>query len=376
MARTRRGWGAIRKLPSGNYQASYQGPDERRHVAPTTFEDKDAATVWLKRARQSIEDGTWTPRGVGGKAKRRKTVAEAFEAYLARPRHRDLKPRTEAHYRQLFERFIGPPFGDEPVLSITVDDVNDWYTDRQRWRKRDGSTMRTYRAHAYQLLSSLIGYALPAGAANPCQIDRAGTSDAEREIRPATLDELDIMTRTMPARYAAMIPLTAWCALRFGEVAELRRKDIDLKAGVIRIRRGVTRVNGQTFIGAPKAESIRNVAIPPHLMPIVRDHLRDHVGRAEGSLLFPAASGGNLAPSTLYRHFYKARDAAGRPDLHFHGLRHTGATLAARAGATITEQMARLGHKTQAMALRYQHAAEDRDRAIADALSAMAGGKS
>ncbi len=346
----------------------------QRHVAPTTFQDKDAATVWLTNQRRAVEDGTWSPRTADGAHQRRKTVADAFEAYLTRPRRRDLKPRTEAHYRELFARFINPSFGDTAVAGVMVEDVNAWYTDRTLWRKKDGSIMRTYRAHAYQLLSSVLGYSLPSGAVNPCQIEHAGTVDTEREIRPATLDELTTMTAAMPDRYAAMIPLTAWCALRFGEVAELRRKDLDLTAGLVRVSRGVTRVGKQTYIGTPKAESKRKVNIPPHLMPMIKDHLRDHVGRADTALLFPAASGGNLAPSTLYRHFYKARDAAGRPDLHWHDLRHTGATLAARAGATLTEQMARLGHKTPQMAIRYQHAAADRDKVIAAALSGLARG--
>jgi integrase len=88
-------------------------------------------------------------------------------------------------------------------------------------------------------------------------------------------------------------------------------------------------------------------------------------------LLFPAAHGEQLAPSTLYRVFYPAREKAGREDLRFHDLRHTGAVLAASTGATLAELMARLGHSTPGAALRYQHAAQDRDRVIAVALSEL-----
>ena len=76
-----------------------------------------------------------------------------------------------------------------------------------------------------------------------------------------------------------------------------------------------------------------------------------------------------MAASTLYRVFYRARDAAGRPDLRWHDLRHTGAVLAASTGATLAELMARLGHSTPGAALRYQHAAQGRDAEIARALS-------
>lgn len=63
---------------------------------------------------------------------------------------------------------------------------------------------------------------------------------------------------------------------------------------------------------------------------------------------------------------------SGRPDLRLHDLRHTGATMAAMAGATLAELQARLGHSSVNAALRYQHAIQGRDAQIAAALSAMA----
>ena len=97
--------------------------------------------------------------------------------------------------------------------------------------------------------------------------------------------------------------------------------------------------------------------------------------RDANALLFPAEHGGHLAPGHAYRQFYKARDAAGRPDLRFHDLRHSGAVLAALTGATLAELMARLGHSTPQAAMRYQHAAHGRDRQIAAALSKIALGE-
>ena len=96
------------------------------------------------------------------------------------------------------------------------------------------------------------------------------------------------------------------------------------------------------------------------------------MGHEPDALLFPAQHGGHLAASTLNRHFYPARTLVGRPDLRFHDLRHTGAVLAAATGASLAELMGRLGHGTPAVALRYQHVAQDRDQAIAELLSKMA----
>jgi integrase len=171
-----------------------------------------------------------------------------------------------------------------------------------------------------------------------------------------------------------MTLLAAWCGLRFGELTELRRKDIDSKAGVLHVRRAVARVSGKAVVGTPKSDAgSRDVAIPPHLLPILKRHILEHAEPTREGLLFPAASGGHMAPSTLYKVFAVARKQAGlSKTFRWHDLRHTGAVLAASTGATLAELMSRLGHSTPSAALRYQHAAEGRDMQIAKALSALA----
>jgi integrase len=125
----------------------------------------------------------------------------------------------------------------------------------------------------------------------------------------------------------------------------------------------------------PKTSAgIRDVTIPPHVMPMVTHHLERFVARSQDALLFPDGEGHNRRPSTFARPWHVARAAAGRDDLKFHHLRHTGAVLAAQSGATLADLMGRLGHTTPAMAMIYQHTAADRDRLIADRLSQIAVG--
>lgn len=89
----------------------------------------------------------------------------------------------------------------------------------------------------------------------------------------------------MPEQYRLMILLTSWCALRFGELSELRRGDLDLSHAKVRVTRAVTWVDGKPTIGAPKSNAaIRDVAIPPHLMPAIQQHLQDHVGWGKDAL--------------------------------------------------------------------------------------------
>lgn len=57
--KARGGWGAIRRLPSKKYQASYLGPDKNRHTSPTTFTTKTQAHLWLDEQRLAVEKGFW-----------------------------------------------------------------------------------------------------------------------------------------------------------------------------------------------------------------------------------------------------------------------------------------------------------------------------
>lgn len=388
MARSKRSFGSIRKLPSGRYQATYSDPRgtlspvtgrTTQHNAPTTFDAREDAEAWLTDVRRSISRGEWTPPGQSTARKAPVTFASYADRWLER---RTLKPRTRQHYRKLLDHHLIPTFGASPLRAITSEEIATWHHQM-------GSGTPTVRAHAYGLMRTILGSALQDQLIthNPCHIRGAGNAKRQHKVKPATLAELETVVGAMPEQLRAMVLLAAWCALRFGELAELRRKDVDVTNMVIHIRRGVVLVDGARLVGTPKSDAgMRDVAIPPHLVPMLKQHIKDHAQWGRDGLLFPGKSGEQLAPSTLYGRaptkqragsgFYGARAAAGRPDLRFHDLRHTGAVLAAQTGATLAELMGRLGHSTPGAAMRYQHAAQDRDRAIADALSAIATGAS
>ena len=67
----------------------------------------------------------------------------------------------------------------------------------------------------------------------------------------------------------------------------------------------------------------------------------------------------------------KAAKDVGQEDLSAHDLRRFAGSKNTQV-ATLTENMARLGHKTVGAALRYQHSESGRDAIIAKALSARA----
>lgn len=390
--RTRdRDFGTIDLLASGSVRARFRADNGKRYSQ--TFkvdqsgtkaqedrsrrEAEKAARTWLTVQQGQLATSTWKA------PERQKAAVLTFGEYAGSwMESRDkLKPTTRQHYQQLLDDHIVPVLG-----KIAMDELSP--AAILRWHGKTLIGRPTARAHAYSLVRTICETAVTMDVLekNPCRIEGAGSAKRAVKIQPASLGELETVAAEMPDRLRLIVLLAAWCAMRFGELAELRRKDIALReatdiktgaavhTGVIRIRRGMTRADGKKVVGTPKSESgKRDVAIPPHLVPMVRDHLATHTDTGADALLFSALNDSteHLVPSSLYRAFYPAREKAGRPDLRFHDLRHTGAVLAAQTGATLAELMARLGHSTPQAAMRYQHAAADRDSAIAAALSQL-----
>ncbi|MEO8480415.1 MAG: tyrosine-type recombinase/integrase [Gemmatimonadota bacterium] len=106
---------------------------------------------------------------------------------------------------------------------------------------------------------------------------------------------------------------------------------------------------------------------PPHLHPLLAEHEERWAGRDHYLL---SADGRPLTGNALYQAFVRSREQVGL-QLTFHDLRHTGQSLAAAEGANLADLKGRLGHSSTA-AVRYLHAVEGRDAAIAAALSTIA----
>jgi integrase len=368
-----RPFGSVRLLPSGRYQARYTGPDGRSYTArtsgnmPLTFSTERRARDELARIMVDTEKKVWMAPGSSVPQQKPLTFGEYSAAWL---RVREpLSPSTRNLYAQLLRDWLLPTFENVPVKDITTPQVTEWYAYL--------AVGPTARSHAYSLLRTILNTAVEEKVIieNPCRVKGGGQVKRAKTINPATVAELEVIVEHMPEKWRALVLLAAWCGLRWGEACELRGKDLDLVREIVHVRRSVVRTGKGKVVKTPKsADGTRDWPIPPHVMPVVREHLARHAQVGAEGLLFPAADGGHLAAVTFGRAFYPAREAAGRPDLHFHDLRHTGLTNAAIVGATTAELMAMAGHSTPAMAMRYQHVVSNRPQAIARMLSELANG--
>jgi integrase len=177
----------------------------------------------------------------------------------------------------------------------------------------------------------------------------------------------------VPARYRALVLVAAFGGLRWGELAGLRRKRVDLERGTVTVAEQLLEVNGAFSVGLPKsAAGRRAVSLPAVVVEALGEHLRSYTAKSPEAFVFLSSQGTHLRRSNFNRRVWQpATRAAGVEGLRVHDLRHTAGTLATAAGGSLREVMDRLGHSTTVAAVRYQHVMADRDAAIARELNRL-----
>jgi integrase len=360
MAGKKRSFGRVRKLPSGRYQARYLGPDGIDRPAPKTFRTKRDADDWLAERQAELRLGDWSDPDAG---------KVEFGIYAATwIIERGISASTADLYRSLLKNHLAPTFGKVAVADITSAMVRAW-----RVARLGSGTGASTVAKAYALLRAVLMTAVEDRLIrrNPCRIK--GASSAQTPERPtATVHEVYTVAAAIQPRYRALVLLAAFSGLRWGELVGLRRRDLDVQGGTLRVRRNVAELHsGKRLIKEPKsAAGKRTVAIPGVISGDLATHLAVYSERGADGQVFVGAKGATPRRNHFNRLWRQACEQAGIKGLHFHDLRHTGNTLAAATGASTRELMTRMGHSTARAALIYQHATAERERLIGDAVSA------
>ncbi|MDX2731504.1 tyrosine recombinase XerC [Streptomyces sp. PA03-2a] len=361
MAKKKRRFGRIRKLPSGRYQARYLGPDGIDRPAPHTFETRRDADDWLAEQQTDVRRGDWQTPDAG---------AVNFKDYaLQWVKERRLSATTDELYRRLLRLHILPTFEDLDLDEITPPRVRSWRSERL-----DSTGAETTIAKAYRLLKAIMETAADDELIrrNPCRIRGAGKETAE-ERPTATVAQVDALADAMGPRWRLMVYIAAYGPARPEEQAAMRRRDVDLENVGIWVRTAEPELTtGRRAPGDTKSDAgKRFLVLPAFLEKDLKRHLAWYAEKQTDGLLFVGERGKPFRRSTFGRKWRKARAEVGLPEsFRFYDLRHTGHTLSTQSGATLKDTMVRAGQSSERAALIYQHSNLERQREVAHGIDA------
>ncbi len=326
---SRRRFGAVRKLPSGRWQARYLDHLGRRHTAPATFAKKSQADRWLASVETDLVRNDWWDPQQG-----QVLFSEWVGHYLATASH--LRAATLVQKRRVLERRWLPPLGGLALGAISTTDVQTLVAEMAE--SLAPQTVRT----EYAVLASVVNAALDAGLLAKSPLPRRPNLPKVPRSTKARigLEELERLAAAIDARYAVLVWTVGLTGLRWSEVAGLRVRSLDFLA-----RPPVVHVVETSTGKATKTDaSDRSVPMPSQLVDRLAAHLADEP-RAADDLVFTAPRGAPLRYNDFYlRQWRPATKAAGMDGLTIHALRHSAAGLW-RAQGIHTQVIAKwLGH--------------------------------
>lgn len=315
------------------------------------------------------------------------TVAQFLVDWLENTQRQRVRPRTYERYKEAIDLHLVPALGHHKLEKLTPQQVNAFYA-----KKTSEGLAATTVIYYHSVLHNALGMAVKWGlvARNVCDL-ASPPRKARHEVQTLSVEQLKKLLVTLHGhKWEALFSLALATGLRRGEILGLKWQDINFLTGKLQVRRILSRVPTKTenrehvYVEAePKTQkSRRNVTVASFALDVLREH-RVHQLEAklkagelwqEHDYVFCTSLGTHLGPNHVVEELKKLLKQAGLPDIRFHDLRHSAATLLLSLGVHPKVVQELLGHTQISMTMDiYSHVLpdmqEDAINRLHDALS-------
>lgn len=299
---------------------------KKRWVAEVTLPDgkrkkkravnKKDVSDWLLEQRKLISEGLLV-KDV------KDTLGSYLRSYMDNVAVHSLRPSTLHSYNKWINNHINPAIGHIKLTALKPRDLENYYS----LKLKQGMAKSTVR-YMHAIIRKALNHAVkqrtlirnPTDAVTPPRPER-------KEFRTLTADELRCFFAVIDSpRWKTLYLVAALLGLRKSEVSGLRWSDIDFERSTISINHIVYEIDGVIHEGTPKTEKSRRTLTMPK---VVADQLKSYQlekDETEG-LIFTTRSGRPISQRNITRNFHQTLEKAELPQMRFHDLRHTAATL-------------------------------------------------
>ena len=343
------GEGSIRKRKDGRWEGRYTAghdPETGKAIYKNVLGRSQAEVK--EKLKQAIGETQALDITKAGKY----TVGEWMEVWFQDYAKIKVRPSSHQTYQGYIQNHIRPNIGDIPLEKLTSLDLQKFYkklltqgrVDRVEAKGQPkGLSAKTVR-NIHQILSSALKLAqeqrlILSNSAEGCALPRV----EHQEMKTLTTVQLASFFRE--ARESGVFELyylELATGLRRGELLGMKWEDIDLERGDLRVRRQVSRINGEVVEAPLKTKNAyRTLPLAEDTVSVLKEQRRK-VGNSPW--VFPSPNGGPISPDSVLHMLHRVLKRAGLPKVRFHDLRHTFATLALQNGVDVKTVSGMLGH--------------------------------
>ena len=342
------GEGNIRKRQDGRWEGRYtagRNPETGKAIyknvlAKTQKECKEKLVQAIKKCEQ-----------VDTVKSKQYTVGQWMDIWFENWAKVKVRPSSHQTYRGYIENHIKPRIGDIQLAKLTTLDLQKLYKDllaggrverTEAMHQPKGLSAKTVR-NINQVISSAMDFAkeqrlILCNPTDGCALPKP----AHKEMKTLSADQLAAFLRE--AKESGVFELyyiELATGLRRGELLGLKWSDIDFNQGVLHIRRQIARIDGEVVEAPLKTEnSYRILPLGADAVGILLEQRK----KTNGEYVFPSPTGGPISPDSVLHMLHRVLKRAGLPEVRFHDLRHTFATLALQNGVDIKTVSGMLGH--------------------------------
>ena len=370
------GEGNIRKRKDGRWEGRYTAginPENGKQIFKNVLGKTQAEVKEkLKKALADSQKLDLTKQG-------KYTVGNWMDAWFENVAKIKVRPSSHQTYRGYIDNHIKPNIGNIPLEKLTTMELQKLYrklltsgrVERVEAKEQPkGLSAKTVR-NINQVISSAMDLAVAQkiileNPTNACSLPRV----EHKEMQTISAEQLQaFLEEAKRSGVYEMYYIELSTGLRRGELLGLKWEDIDMKQGIIRVRRQISRIDGKIVEAPLKTKnSYRTVTISPQAVEV----LKAQKEKTDDEYVFPSPNGGPISPDSVNNMLHRVLDRAGIPRVRFHDMRHTFATLALQNGVDIKTVSGMLGHFSAGFTLdTYAHVTTAAQKEAAAAIGNM-----
>lgn len=349
MGRNKHGEGSVFQRKDGRWVARITLPNGKKKTTYCKTE-KEAERARRKMLNE-LEQGTL--------ATGPQQLLKVYLAQWIEQAHKSsIRASSYNMYRIAIYKHINPSLGHIMLQRLTPQQVQAFYTAKLD----EGLSAKRVRG-LHSVLHVALDNAVKWGLVGKNVCDLVSPPVPQRpEIQPLTLEQAQTLLQVAQThQLKALITVAVTTGMRRGELLGLHWQDVDFQSGTLVVRRSVGRYGKLgVIVSEPKTpRSRRKIVLPAFVLDVLREHqakrqeLRENAGEQwrEMDIVFCNLYGGYIEASNLQNRFKHLLNAACLPDIRFHDLRHSAATLLLGMGVHPKIVQELLGHSSISMTM-------------------------
>jgi integrase len=340
--RRARGEGSVYQRKDGRWVVQVELGDGKRKQFYVKSEREGLKK--LRQVQHELEQGTLA---TGPQQK----LGAYLEDWIENVHKDKLRVSTYVKYKKLI-KYVVADLGDIWLQKLEPQHVQRFYARKLHKDKLSTKTVHEIHGVLHLALKNAVRWNLV--SRNVCDLVSAPRV-VSREAIPLTIEQAHALLECIKGhRLEVLLALAVVTGIRRGELLALRWSNIDFEHQYVLIARTVDYINGYGYVeNEPKtAAGKRRVHLPDFLIDMLKQHRKQQLEQSlkireeweDRDLVFTDLQGGYFNPRYMDKLFKKLLREAGIPNIHFHDLRHSAATILISMGVNAKIIQEVLGH--------------------------------